>query len=166
MLIKRFIKFIYSKCCTLFCRKQIGKCGNNLHINFPCKFTKKTIIGNNCHFNGIEISGSGNVIIGDNFHSGKSCRILTSNHNYEGNKIPYDETMITRNVIIGDNVWLGERVMILAGVNIGEGAIIQAGSVVVKDIPKCAIAGGHPAVVFKLRDREHYEKLKAKKAFF
>lgn len=35
------------------------------------------------------------------------------------------------------------------GVTIGEGAIIQAGSVVVSDIPKYAIAGGSPAKVFK-----------------
>lgn len=48
--------------------------------------------------------------------------------------------------------------IVLGGVIIREGAIIQAaGSVVVDDIPKCAIAGGHPAKVFKYRDREHYK---------
>lgn len=51
--------------------------------------------------------------------------------------------------------------IVLGGVRIGEGAIIQAGSVVVKDIPRCAIAGGHPAAVFKYRDIEHYDTLKA-----
>ncbi|GHV46300.1 hypothetical protein FACS1894204_07620 [Synergistales bacterium] len=44
---------------------------------------------------------------------------------------------------------------------IGEGAIIQAGSVVVSDIPPYAIAGGAPAKVFKYRNREHFERLKA-----
>lgn len=52
---------------------------------------------------------------------------------------------------------------ILPGVKIGEGAIIQAGSVVVKDIEKYAIAGGHPAKTFKYRDIDHYEKLKQEK---
>lgn len=51
------------------------------------------------------------------------------------------------------------------GVLIGEGAIIQAGSVVVSDIPACAIAGGHPAKVFKFRDKEHYYRLKEEGKF-
>lgn len=50
--------------------------------------------------------------------------------------------------------------MILGGVTIGEGAVIQAGSVVCKDVPPLAIAGGHPAIPFKFRDKEHYYKLK------
>lgn len=48
---------------------------------------------------------------------------------------------------------------------IGEGAIIQAGSVVCKDVPAYAIAGGHPAVPFKYRDIEHYKKLKSEGRF-
>lgn len=51
------------------------------------------------------------------------------------------------------------------GVTIGEGAIIQAGAVVVSDIPPCAIAGGAPAKVFKYRNKEHYYKLKQEKKF-
>lgn len=87
--------------------------------------------------------------------------MITQIHNYDnGKKIPYDDTYIYKDIIIEDNVWLGSRVIILGGVTIGEGSIIQAGSVVVKDIPKYAIAGGHPAKVFKYRDIEHYEKLK------
>ena len=55
--------------------------------------------------------------------------------------------------------------MVLGGVTLGEGCIIQAGSVVVSDIPDCAIAGGHPAKVFKYRDIRHYEELKLSKCF-
>ena len=57
-------------------------------------------------------------------------------------------------------------VLFWGGVTIGEGAIIQAGSVVVSDIPKYAIAGGHPAKVFKYRDIDHYERLKAEAKFY
>jgi len=53
----------------------------------------------------------------------------------------------------------------LGDVTIGEGAIIQAGSVVVNDIPKYTIAGGHPAKVFKYRDAAHYERLKEEGKF-
>lgn len=60
---------------------------------------------------------------------------------------------------------MGNRVIVLGGVRIGEGAIVQAGSCVVSDLPKCSIAGGHPAKVFKYRDVEHYETLKAEERF-
>lgn len=60
---------------------------------------------------------------------------------------------------------VGDGLRILGDVRIGEGAIIQAGSVVVSDIPSCGIAGGHPAKVFKFRDKEHYYKLKRMKQF-
>lgn len=45
------------------------------------------------------------------------------------------------------------------------GSIIQASKVVVKNIPKYGIAGGHPAIVFKYRNIEHYTKLKNEKKF-
>ena len=114
----------------------------------------------------MKITGNGTVTIGDNFHSGGGILILTSNHNYEGETIPYDDTMIDGDVVIDDNVWLGQNVTILQGVKIGEGAIIQAGSVVVSDIAACSIAGGHPAKAFKKRNVEHYYELKAEKKFF
>jgi chloramphenicol O-acetyltransferase type B len=88
--------------------------------------------------------------------------MITQNHNFDhGTAIPYDSTYLYKNIAIEDNVWLGSRVIVLGGVTIEEGAIIQAGSVVVSDIPRCAIAGGHPARVFKYRDIEHYERLKS-----
>jgi len=106
------------------------------------------------------------LIIGDNFHSGSNVRVITQNHNFDnGTRIPYDSTYIYKDVIIEDNVWVGTGVIILGGVTIGEGAIIQAGSVVVHDIPKYAIAGGHPAKVFSYRDKEHYEELKRLKKY-
>ncbi|MGX9365623.1 acyltransferase [Desulfoplanes sp. PS50] len=92
--------------------------------------------------------------------------MITQNHNFDhGTAIPYDSTYIYKKIVIKDNVWLGSRVIVLGGVTIEEGAIIQAGSVVVKDIPKYAIAGGHPATVFKYRDIDHYERLKAEGKF-
>lgn len=113
--------------CTMVGKKRMKNYGENLRVNFPCKFTKKTSVGNNCSFNGIKIMGDGNVTIGNNFHSGKQCMIMTNNHNYEGNKLPYDDTYIVKDVVIEDNVWIGTHVIILGGAHIGEGAIIQAG---------------------------------------
>lgn len=130
-----------------------------------CKVTRYTTLGKNVNMNGLEIVGKGDVYIGDNFHSGVDCKFITEFHNYQGVTLPYDQTMVTKSITIEENVWLGDRVMVLSGAHIGEGAIIQAGSVVVSSIPKGGIAGGHPAKVFKYRDMEHYERLKAAKAF-
>lgn len=140
-------------------------CSDRPNINGYSVIGKNVQLGTNCNFNGIHITKGGKVLIGDNFHSGKECMIITNFHNYEGTKIPYDETYIIKDVTIGDNVWIGNRVIILGGVTIGEGAIIQAGAVVVKSVPAYAIAGGNPATVFKYRDIDKYEKLKAEKKF-
>jgi acetyltransferase-like isoleucine patch superfamily enzyme len=125
------------------------------------KLTRSTVLNHNPSFNGMIVSGGGEVVFGDNFHSGDDCLIITSFHNYDtGSKIPYDETYVNKDVIIEDNVWFGARVTVLGGVTIGEGAIIQAGAVVVKSVEPFGIAGGNPAKVFKYRDKEHYNKLK------
>jgi acetyltransferase-like isoleucine patch superfamily enzyme len=146
--------------------RRLGSCRGRFTANGPCRFTRTTHLGENIHFNGMEIQGGGTVTIGDNFHSGPGCLIITSFHNYDsGRSIPYDDTYIHKDVTIEDNVWLGSRVIILGGVTIGEGAIIQAGAVVVKNIPSLSIAGGNPANVFKMRDAEHYHRCKSAKAF-
>lgn len=147
-------------------KKMCGGYKGIVKVNGKTKVTNNTFLGNNVNFNGMDIQGRGKVIIGDNFHSGKECIIITDIHNYDkGDCIPYDNTYIQKDVKIEDNVWIGSRVIILGGVRIGEGAIIQAGSVVVKSIPPYAIAGGHPAKVFNYRDIEHYEQLKSEKKF-
>lgn len=160
--IKQSIKRAYY---TSRVRRVSKSCGDDLTVNNYSYVTPKTSLADNVNFNGMRIQGTANVSIGSNFHSGIDCMIITDSHNYEGEAIPYDEAVISRDVVIEDNVWIGNRVIILPGVHIGEGAIIQAGSVVVKDIPKYAIAGGHPAKVFSSRDKEHYEKLKEEGKF-
>lgn len=142
------------------------KVGNNLKVNGKTKVNEMTVLGNNVNFNGMTIVGKGKIVIGDNFHSGPGCMIMTQYHNYNfGQAIPYDNTYIYKDVVIGDNVWLGSNVTILGGIEIGEGAIIQIGSVVVSNIPPLAIAGGHPAKVYKYRDKDHYYQLKSEKKF-
>lgn len=54
-----------------------------------------------------------------------------------------------RPVNIGKQVFIGSRVIILKGVTIGDNAIIGAGSVVTKDVPKDSIACGNPCCIVK-----------------
>lgn len=141
--------------------------GENIFVHGKSNLTKNTILKNNIHLNGCTVGGKGKVIIGNNFHSGRDLLIITSNHNYDqGEYLPYDHTIISKDVIIEDNVWIGQSVIILPGVKIGEGAVIQAGSVVALDIPKLAIAGGSPAKPFKYRNENHYYRLKKEKRFY
>lgn len=142
---------------------SIGKnfwCGGFSSVN------RRTVLKDYVNFNGMRIMGNGNVIIGNYFHSGVEVLIITQNHNYDkGNAIPYDTTYIYKDVIIEDFVWVGSRVTILPGTKIGEGAVIQGGSVVHGEIPPYAVAGGNPAKVFKYRDIEHFKKLKEEGKF-
>ena len=147
-------------------RMTVAKVGKGLSVNGKTLLTPNTWLGEGVSFNGLVVNGGGKVTIGSHFHSGPDCLFITEFHNYDkGKAIPYDETQIIRDIMIEDNVWLGSRVIVLGGVTIGEGAIIQAGSCVVSNVPRCAIAGGHPAKVFKMRDIEHFDKLKAEGKF-
>lgn len=147
-------------------RKTAALCGRNLYCGAKSFVTKNTFLGDNVNFNGMSILGSGKVTIGSYFHSGKNCQIITSFHDYDNDfYIPYGFNYINKDVTIEECVWLGNNVIILGGVTIGEGAIVQAGSVVCMDIPKYGIAGGHPAKVFKYRNIEHYLELKQSQKF-
>lgn len=53
--------------------------------------------------------------------------------------------------VIGNDVWIGYDTLIMPGVKIGDGAIVAARSVVVKDVPPYTIVGGNPAQVIKQR---------------
>lgn len=54
-------------------------------------------------------------------------------------------------IVIGNDVWIGYEAIIMAGVTIGDGAIIGTRAVVTKDVPPCAIVGGVPAKVIRKR---------------
>ncbi|MTC61716.1 antibiotic acetyltransferase [Providencia rustigianii] len=47
--------------------------------------------------------------------------------------------------VIADGVWIGMRAFIMPGINLGEGAVIAANSMVTKDVPPYTIVGGNPA---------------------
>lgn len=64
------------------------------------------------------------------------------------------------NITVDDDVWIGFGAIICSGVHIGKGAVIAAGSVVVKDVEPYAIVGGNPAKLIKYRfDKLVREKL-------
>ncbi|WP_319504959.1 acyltransferase [Bacteroides graminisolvens] len=160
-----FVQFFKALYFRYRVKRKCAVCGSNLHVNGKSVVFGVVKLGDNVNFNGMSIRGTGTCVIGNNFHSGINCSILTSNHNYHGSKIPYDENMINKTVTIEDQVWIGDNVLILGGAILREGCIIQAGSVVVGEIPAMSIAGGNPAKVFKMRNIEHYCECKKKCKF-
>ena len=110
------------------CGKNI-KIGKNVFINACCRFQDQ---------GGIEI-GDGSLI-------GHNTTIATLNHDFNPAK---RQNLTPSPVKIGKNVWIGSDCTILPGVEIGDGGIIGAGSVVTKSIPANTIAVGNPARVIK-----------------
>ena len=150
---------------TALVKCTLGSYGSQLCVNNFSRLGRNTSVGNHCNFNGMQAVGNGEICFGDFFHSGAECMIISSNHNYEGSSIPYDDTTIKKSIQIGDCVWFGNRVIVTGNVTIGEGAIIAAGSLVCKNVPPLAIVGGNPARIIKYRDQEHYFKLKTEGRF-
>ena len=110
------------------CGKNI-KIGKNVFINACCRFQDQ---------GGIEI-GDGSLI-------GHNTTIATLNHDFNPDK---RANLHPSPVKIGKNVWIGSDSTILPGVEIGDGAVIGAGSVVTKNVPANSIAVGSPARVIK-----------------
>jgi virginiamycin A acetyltransferase len=61
--------------------------------------------------------------------------------------------------VVGHDVWLGYSALVLPGVTIGHGAVVAAGSVVVRDVPSYAVVAGNPARVVRSRFSEDVERL-------
>jgi acetyltransferase-like isoleucine patch superfamily enzyme len=110
---------------------------------------------------------TGGVTIGKYCHLSRGVTIFSTTHEYDSRpKIPYDEIVTSKPVVIKDFVWVGSHAIILGGVTIGEGAIIGAGSLVFKDVPDYAVVIGNPSRVVGHRDIEHFKKLKEEGKFF
>ena len=108
------------------------------------------------------------VKIGNFTMLANNVAIIGGDHNYHKPGVPiiFSGREIIRPTIIGDDVWIGAYSVIMAGVKIGNGAIIAAGSVVTKDVLPYSIGGGCPAKLIKMRfDDEEikiHEKMLAK----
>lgn len=118
-------------------------------FNWP-EFGDKLIIGKFCSIaNGVKfLMGSANHRMNSvttypfNVFGGL-WETITPKHIFE---LPFKG-----DIVIGNDVWIGRESMIMPGVKIGNGAIIAARSLVVKDIDSYTIAGGNPAKPIKKR---------------
>lgn len=158
----RFKNSIVDKGCSVDSKSILH---NNVHLLENCiinnsEINSYTYLGKNCLVQNASIgkfcSIANDVLIGLGNHPSdffststlfyrkkNTFRIdlINSDLNFE----EYDR------ISIGNDVWIGTRAIIRDGVTVGEGSIIAANAVVVKDVPPYAIVGGVPAKIIKYR---------------
>lgn len=128
-------------------------------------------IGNNTHLGGIHFICKSAIEIGNDVtmawgitfydhdsHSTQweyrqydNTQCYEDYHNHNGNNIANKDWshVVSKPIVVKDKVWIGFDVTILKGVEIGEGAVIGAKSVVTKDVPAWTVVAGNPARVVK-----------------
>ena len=100
---------------------------------------------------GCRITCAGSIKIEDDVLLGPGVFITDHNHGMDP-QVPggySKQSLIVKDVLIGNGAWLGQRVCIMPGVSVGDHSIIGANSLVTHDIPPYSIAVGAPARIVK-----------------
>jgi len=135
---------------NLYGIKNLGNCGVNTNIRPSASLANShnIFIGKNVHVQRHVYVWAGKrskIVIGDNTIIGPGSFITSDNHGMAKDKLIRDQAGDERDVIIGSDVWLGAYAIILPGVNIGDGAVVAAGSVVTHNVSRYSIVAGVPA---------------------
>jgi maltose O-acetyltransferase len=118
------------------CPRITGQTGLEANLSVGANCT----IGDQCVFDLSET-----ITIGDNVTLSPGTMILTSTHEMASAQHRAGN-IVTSPVTIGSGAWLGARCIILPGAKVGEGAVVDAGSVVNKDVLAHTRVAGIPAV--------------------
>lgn len=147
-----------NKCISAFYKKQFKNCGKNVYISQGCVFTQKNIsLGDNVYFgpNCIIQSAHGEIKIGNHVMFGPGVNVHGGNHKFDNVNCYMDEIKKEPGedptLIIEDDVWIGANAIILAGVRIGRGSVIGAGSIVTKEVEPYSVVVGNPGEVIRKR---------------
>lgn len=126
------------------------KMGQNVNVHMGVKFLKPwgVVIGDNVNIQlGCFIDGRGGVDIGRNTDITLGVRILSQQHDIDDGEY----TTISKSVHIGQNCIVGSYALIMPGVTVGDGGVVAAGSVVVKNVDAWKMVAGNPAVIKRSR---------------
>jgi len=87
------------------------------------------------------------VVFLDRFHN---------SHNFDRIYISMAQQgfMLRKMTMVEYDVWIGQNAILMPGIKIGRGAVISAGAVVTKDVPRFAVVGRVPATVICCRNGE------------
>jgi len=131
--------------------------GDNTKIGSFVEVQKGAKIGRNCKISSQTFICEGVTIEDDVFigHNVTFINDMFPRATVEGGELQTEKDWVCIPTLIKKGVSVGSSVTLLAGITVGERAIIGAGSVVTKDVPPDTIVAGNPARVFrKIDDRE------------
>lgn len=141
-------------------RARFGReCVVDAYTQFKCPTKSNSVKEYNIEISDNVFIGRGTIVdsnlsitIGSNTFIAPQCFITDTNH-YYGNPdiLIRDQGCSYKPVVIGKDVWLGAHVVVVAGVTIGDGAIVAANSTVTRDVPAYTVVGGSPARLIKDR---------------
>lgn len=145
---------------SFFFKRIMIHCGKHVRFkSLSSSITYKNLsIGNDVYLgpHATIIATESKVFIGNKVLFGPHVTLIGGDHRITDvgrfiydvlDKKPGDDI----DIHICDDVWVGTNATILKGVEIGRGAVVAAGSLVVKNVPPYAIVGGVPAKVLKYR---------------
>ena len=93
------------------------------------------------------------VAFGENCQLGPGVHVYTATHPIDPEEraagLEFGDP-----VTVGDDVWIGGRAVLTPGVEVGDGAVVAAGAVVVDDVPARTVVGGNPAETIREIDDE------------
>lgn len=127
------------------------KIGKNSNVHLGVKFLSPwhVEVGDNVNIQMYSfIDGRGGVVIKDNVDITIGVKILSQQHDIYSD----DYATISKSVYIGSNSIVGSFALIMPGVNLNDGAVLAAGSVLAHDADGWALFAGNPAVYKRKRN--------------
>lgn len=148
---KQNLKYVSSR---KIARKRGAKIGEG--VIMPMSLAKKAnsilVVGDHSSIQTDKIDMRSPVRIGNHVIIGYGTEIITTSHNIDSPDWEHKYYGIT----IDDYAWLPTKILVLPSCrNIGYGAVVSSGSVVVKDVERMTVVGGNPAKEFKKRQCVH-----------
>ncbi len=137
-------------CRQAFYRKTLAHCGQDVYIGWQSVFSMtEAVLGDRVYIG--RFCSLGYARLGDEVMLADGVQILSGGHEHGAadaeNRTMREQTQTYHPVQIGRGAWIGTGAIIMA--DVGEGAIIGAGAVVNKPIPDRCVAVGVPARVVK-----------------
>ena len=128
--------------------REDTRIGDHVSIGQGCYIDHHVVIGDRCKIqNGVNVYNG--VTIGDEVFVGPS--VTFTNDRFPRADMDRSQTWSTR---VHDNASIGANATIVCGVEIGEGAMVGAGSVVIDDIPANTLVVGNPARIVRVLGEE------------
>jgi acetyltransferase-like isoleucine patch superfamily enzyme len=92
-------------------------------------------------------NSEGSITIEDYAFTGHGVKILARGHDYAVYNMDRQHSLTEGPIVIRQGAWIGSGSIVLAGVTIGEHAVVAAGSIVTRDVHGYSVVAGNPARV-------------------